>query len=707
MDISVPPRRTFLAATGATVAAAAAGSLMSPQAAKADTGTLVRPLSAPDSPSEPSATAVALARQLLLVGPDCEDLKLQYLKILIDDGLPRTATAPKKVLIVGAGIAGLTAALLLKRAGHDVTIVEANANRIGGRIKTYRQGPEWAGRAPFFADPAQHAEAGAMRIPDFHPLTLALGDKLGLTRRPFYLVDIEPDTGNPTAPPPAVTYRAYNGEVWKRGPEKTDYVAPTAAARTFIQTNGVQARRSDYAKGPDAVNKGFGLTGDQAGQTTGSLYATALDPVYDYISTRDAKGNRVPKPLAERIDGWARMIDDLGEYSMRRYLRERAGLSEPEIDAIGTVENVSSRMPLSFLHSFLDQSDINPSASYWEFAGGTAQLPYALLDELKDNLRMNRRVTRLEFYDPAYDTSGTTHVGPDGPRVWAQTIPEDGGDDEFAGRLGTESEEFTADIAIVTVPFSALRHVRTAPPLSYHKRRAVIELHYDAATKVLLEFSKRWWQFTEGDWKRELDAIRPGLYADYQAGRVAGGAAELLGAHPSVTSAIPAEQRAAHARVAAAEPRGMVQPPAANATGGGSVTDNPNRFIYNPSHPVDGSDGGVVLASYSWADDALRWDSLDDSDRYPYALRGMQEVYGQRIEVFYTGHGQTQSWLRNRYSLGEAAVFTPGQLTQLHPAITTPEGPLHFAGEHTSLKHAWIEGALESAVRTALEVHGA
>jgi monoamine oxidase len=34
------------------------------------------------------------------------------------------------------------------------------------------------------------------------------------------------------------------------------------------------------------------------------------------------------------------------------------------------------------------------------------------------------------------------------------------------------------------------------------------------------------------------------------------------------------------------------------------------------------------------------------------------------------------------------------------------EGPVHFAGEHTSLKHAWIEGALGSAVRAALEVNG-
>lgn len=90
--------------------------------------------------------------------------------------------------------------------------------------------------------------------------------------------------------------------------------------------------------------------------------------------------------------------------------------------------------------------------------------------------------------------------------------------------------------------------------------------------------------------------------------------------------------------------------------------------------PLPGSHGGVVPASHTWSDDALRWDSPDDAERYPYALHGMQEVYGQWIEVFCTGHGQTRSRLRNRYSLGEAAVFTPGRLTTLHPAITTPGG---------------------------------
>jgi monoamine oxidase len=112
----------------------------------------------------------------------------------------------------------------------------------------------------------------------------------------------------------------------------------------------------------------------------------------------------------------------------------------------------------------------------------------------------------------------------------------------------------------------------------------------------------------------------------------------------------------------------------------------------------------VALASYTWADDARRWDSRTPHDRYTNALRGLIEVHGRRIALFYTGKGQTQSWMQNRYALGEAAVFAPGQFTTLHAAIPTREGNVHFAGEHTSLKHAWIEGAIESGIRTALEI---
>ncbi|MGW8888233.1 FAD-dependent oxidoreductase [Streptomyces sp. NPDC055749] len=61
--------------------------------------------------------------------------------------------------------------------------------------------------------------------------------------------------------------------------------------------------------------------------------------------------------------------------------------------------------------------------------------------------------------------------------------------------------------------------------------------------------------------------------------------------------------------------------------------------------------------------------------------------------------------MRDPYAYGEASVLFPGQYTELFRDIPSAEGPLHFGGCHTSIKPAWIEGALESAIRTSLEVH--
>ena len=46
-----------------------------------------------------------------------------------------------------------------------------------------------------------------------------------------------------------------------------------------------------------------------------------------------------------------------------------------------------------------------------------------------------------------------------------------------------------------------------------------------------------------------------------------------------------------------------------------------------------------------------------------------------------------------------------GQELELFPYITPPSGKVHFAGEHTTLTHGWMQGAIESGVRVAYEVN--
>ena len=139
--------------------------------------------------------------------------------------------------------------------------------------------------------------------------------------------------------------------------------------------------------------------------------------------------------------------------------------------------------------------------------------------------------------------------------------------------------------------------------------------------------------------------------------------------------------------------------------GGTTVTDLPIRRICYPSHPAPETDRGTLLASYTWGQDALRWDAMDSDDRIEQALEDVAKIHPEVTESFEVG--ASHAWYDDPYAGGAFALFEPGQETRLQGDIVKPEGRIHFAGEHCSLWHAWIQGALESGIRAAREIHEA
>ena len=138
--------------------------------------------------------------------------------------------------------------------------------------------------------------------------------------------------------------------------------------------------------------------------------------------------------------------------------------------------------------------------------------------------------------------------------------------------------------------------------------------------------------------------------------------------------------------------------------GGATVTDLPVRRLNYPT-PDPTTPRGVLLASYTWSQDASRWGAMDEETRLEEALDDVVQIHPRVREVYEVG--ASHAWYNDRWASGAFALFAPEQQTQLQADIVQPEGRVYFAGEHCSLHHAWIQGALESGIRAAREVHEA
>jgi len=133
---------------------------------------------------------------------------------------------------------------------------------------------------------------------------------------------------------------------------------------------------------------------------------------------------------------------------------------------------------------------------------------------------------------------------------------------------------------------------------------------------------------------------------------------------------------------------------------GWGTTDWPEE-LWHPTWDAQGPEG--VLLTYVRGDRANALDRLDGDARVARVLDHWEDFLPGAAS--HVASGTSHSWQRDPWSRAAWAEPTPTQDSELGTGLATPEGPVHFAGEHISAARGWMNGALESGIRAAREIN--
>eukprot|EP01133_Synstelium_polycarpum_P003499 gene3499-3998_t len=507
-------------------------------------------------------------------------------------GAPRR---PLKVGIIGAGMAGLYSAMILKDLGIKYEVLEAS-NRIGGRAYTHR----------FSDDPFNYIDFGAMRFPRIPVMDRVVG------AQNFSLVSKLAAAGHPV----------------------------TTIPYFLSHPNNINFFNGQYVYHNESLANDALHFGDQYHGGNGS----AVPDCYTANPTTYWVGKAIRPLITGLYLNFTQGLENLmaiDRYSVRGYLTEvyKDATCSPTGTPQGYDQMAITWMEMmtigtgffdyeSIMEGIMNMYDFTGS-EFYAIQGGMSELPKNMVKVIgRENVQRNMRVTKI-----APTTTTTNGVTRNAVRVYVD---------------GEGSSKY--DHVISTVSLGIMQRIDTNEcNISFKKRQAYRVLNYAHSVKVGMSFRTRWWEDSK-----------------------------VMKGRPIF--------------------------------GGEASTDLPMTGVNYPSYGFGSTDGpSALIVAYTYGSEGTRLASMiyteEDYDQLTELLLNNLAIVHQvevsflrrqlvDMEVFNWDDVPTQS--------GSFAGFGPSQFSTYFADLTKSEvnGTLHFAGEATSVHHAWIIGALNSAYRS-------
>lgn len=212
------------------------------------------------------------------------------------------------------------------------------------------------------------------------------------------------------------------------------------------------------------------------------------------------------------------------------------------------------------------------------------------------------------------------------------------------------------DFVICAVPFSSLKRIKINPPFTVRKMQAINELNYEIGQKTFLYLKERFW---------EKDKNNP------LSGTTLTDLITILTVYPSDHL----------------------------------VSVKGELFKYKLKENTSYKEPGTLLASYNWNQNALRLGKEYENQRIKEIIRCIEKIH--KLPEGYIDDNLIDYtsilWSEVPFIWGGVCFMLPNQKELFLYDSTTPEmnGRVHFAGEHVSTKHGWMQGALQSGALVA------